>query len=213
MNADQRSEQSKHTHERRFQGGSDRLRTAERIALLEVERVTALSMEGLTVTNMLDVGTGTGVFAEAFAELKVDVTGIDVNAELLAVAQQHVPAGNFREALMEQLPFPDRSYDLVFMGLVLHEADDALAALQEARRVTRQRVAVLEWPYREEPSGPPLAHRLKPETIENLATRASYQSIECIHLRNMRPRPGLSCWQVAQGSACSPAFSVSAAAF
>lgn len=182
MNADHQPE---HTHERRFQGGPDRLRTAERIALLEVERVAALSMNGLTVTNMLDVGTGTGVFAEAFAALSLDVTGIDVNAELLAVAQQHIPAGQFKEAPMEQLPFPDRSFDLVFMGLVLHEADDVLIALQEARRVTRQRVTVLEWPYREEPNGPPLAHRLKPETVEDLATKAGYQTVELTHLQHM----------------------------
>ena len=174
-----------HTHERRFQGGPDRLRTAERIALLEVGRVAALSIEGLTIKNMLDVGTGTGVFAEAFAALNVDVTGIDVNGELVAVAQQHVPAGQFKEASMEQLPFPDHSFDLVFMGLVLHEADDALAALQEARRVTLQRVAVLEWPYREEQSGPPLAHRLKPTTVEDLATKAGYQTVELTHLQHM----------------------------
>ncbi len=86
---------------------------------------------------------------------------------------------------MEQLPFPDRAFDLTFMGLVLHEADDALQALQEARRVTQQRVAILEWPYREEPKGPPLAHRLKPETIQALATQAGYRAVELIHLQNM----------------------------
>lgn len=185
MNADQQPEQPNHTHERRFQGGPDRLRTAERIVLLEVGRVAAISMEDRTIQTMLDVGTGTGVFAEAFAALNVAVTGIDVNAELLAVAQQHVPAAQFKEAAMEQLSFPDRSFDLVFMGLVLHEADDAVAALQEARRVTRQRVAVLEWPYREEPKGPPLAHRLKPETVEGLAAQAGYQTVELTHLQHL----------------------------
>jgi len=182
MNADHQPE---HTHERRFQGGADRLRAVERVALLEVERVAALSLEGLAAKNMLDVGTGTGLFAEAFATQGLDVAGIDVNVELLAVAQQHVPTGQFKTAPMELLPFPDRSFDLVFMGLVLHEADEALAALQEARRVTRQRVTVLEWPYREEPKGPPLAHRLKPDTIEDLATQAGYRAVELIHLQNM----------------------------
>lgn len=185
MNADPQPEQPDHTHARRFQGGPDRLRTAERMALLEVGRVAAMSMEGRAIQTILDIGTGTGVFAEAFAALNVDVTGIDVNAELLAVAQQHVPTAQFKEAAMEQLPFPDRSFDLVFMGLVLHEADDALAALQEARRVTRQRVAVLEWPYREEPKGPPLAHRLKPETVEGLAAQAGYQTAEFTHLQHL----------------------------
>jgi len=185
MSTDHQPEQSDHTHERRFQGGADRLRAVERVVLLEVERVAALSLEGLAAKNMLDVGTGTGLFAEAFATQGLDVVGIDVNVELLAVAQQHVPSGQFKAAPMELLPFPDLAFDLTFMGLVLHEADYAVQALQEARRVTRQRVVVLEWLYREEPKGPPLAHRLQAETIEAFAAQAGYRAVELIHLQNM----------------------------
>jgi ubiquinone/menaquinone biosynthesis C-methylase UbiE len=174
-----------HSHERRFQGEADRLRTPERLALLEVPRVAALSREGLTVESALDVGTGTGIFAEAFAAGGLVVTGIDVNVDLLAVAHEHVPTAHFKEAPAERLPFADRSFDLVFLGHVLHETDDALAALTEARRVTRRRVAILEWPYREEPKGPPLAHRLKPEMVADLAIRAGFQDVETIHLEHM----------------------------
>lgn len=172
-------------HDRRFQGGPDRLRAPERVELLEVSRVAALSVQGLTVNSMLDVGTGTGIFAEAFAASGIEVTGVDVNAELLAIAQQHVPSGQFRVAPMEQLPFPDRSFDLVFLGHVLHEADNFIAALQEARRVARMRVAVLEWPYRDEPKGPPLEHRLKPSAVEDFARQAGYTQIETQHLQHM----------------------------
>ena len=172
-------------HERRFHGGADRLRSAERIALMEVSRVVELSCEGLTVKAMLDVGTGTGLFAEAFAALGIAVTGIDVNAELLAAADKLVSAGRFLEAPAESLPFPDRSFDLVFLGLVLHETDDSLAVLKEAYRVTRERVAILEWPYREGPSGPPLEHRLKPETIKGLARNVGFTKIEVINLLHM----------------------------
>lgn len=174
-----------HNHERRFQGGADRLRAADRVALLEVDQVVALCVENFTGRTMLDVGTGTGLFAEAFAARGFEVFGIDVNAELLAAARQHVPGGHFQEAPMEQLPFPDQSFDLVFMGLVLHEADDARVALQEARRVARQRVAVLEWPYREEPKGPPMAHRLPPDTIADLAINAGYRQVTSLHLQHM----------------------------
>ena len=79
-----------HLHERRFHCEPDRLRSAERIVLLEVERVVALSVEGLAVNSVLDIGTGTGVFAEAFSKLVPAVTGIDTNAELLAIARSYV---------------------------------------------------------------------------------------------------------------------------
>jgi ubiquinone/menaquinone biosynthesis C-methylase UbiE len=176
-----------HRHERRFRGEPDRLRSVERIALLEVERVVALSMEGLTVVrSVLDVGTGTGVFAEAFSKLTQAVTGIDTNAGLLAIARRYVPDAQFRKAPAERIPFADHSFDLVFLGHVLHETDSPLQALKEARRVARSRVVVLEWPYHEEEEqGPPLEHRLRPEVIEDLAGKANFQLVERIKLAHM----------------------------
>ncbi len=174
-----------HSHERRFHGGAERLRSPERIARLDVSSVVELSLDGLAVASVLDVGTGTGVFAEAFVAAGLVVTGVDINADLLVVAAEFVPAAQFHEAPAENLPFADASFDLVFLGHVLHEADDLVAALQEARRVARNRVAVLEWPYREEPQGPPLAHRLQPAIVVDLAIQAGFQSVEASHLEHM----------------------------
>jgi len=53
-----------HDHERRFHGGAERLRAPERVALLETEAVTRLCVEGIDAVTILDVGTGTGIFAE-----------------------------------------------------------------------------------------------------------------------------------------------------
>jgi ubiquinone/menaquinone biosynthesis C-methylase UbiE len=177
--------ETEHEHDRRFSGGADRLRSAERIALMEVSRVVELSRDGAAVAELLDVGTGTGLFAEAFAALGVAVTGIDVNAELLAAAREHVPSGIFQEGPAEALPFLDLSFDLVFPGLVLHETDDPLAALTEARRVMRYRTAVLEWPYREGPPGPPLEHRLKWETILGQAREAGFSKTGIVRMQSL----------------------------
>lgn len=174
-----------HEHDRRFHGEADRLRSAARIALLEPERVASLSIERMRAASALDVGTGTGVFAEAFSALGVSVTGIDVNAEFLEIARVHVPSARFLEGAAEEIPFGDRSFDLVFLGHVLHETDDPLKTLEEARRVARVRVAVLEWPYREEDAGPPLEHRLRPEVIEDLARNAGFREVERVELAHM----------------------------
>ena len=171
-----------HAHERRFSGNADRLRAPERLARLEVERVVALVLAGADVTSALDVGTGTGVFAQAFAGLGLAVTGLDANPGLIALARDLVPAAAFREGTAEALPFPDRSFDLVFLGLVLHETDDAVAALREARRVARVRVAVLEWPYIEEEQGPPLWHRLDAEKVRALAAAAGFADVDEVKL-------------------------------
>ena len=103
---------------------------------------------------------------------------------MLSAARQFVPKGDFREGTAEALPYPDGSFDLVFLGLVLHESDEPLKALQEALRVTRQRVGVLEWPYREGAFGPPLAHRLKPEDLADLFMEAGYLKWKVTELSN-----------------------------
>ena len=176
---------NRHEHGHRFQGTPDRLRSPERIELLQVDRVLALCIDDLTITNVLDVGTGSGVFAKAFAGIGAQVTGIDPNPEMLEIVRRYVPSGTFQDGISEKLPFHDAAFDLVFLSHVLHETDDPLAALSEAGRVARQRVVVLEWPYREEEHGPPLAHRLEPQTIVDLAHEAGFRGIECHRLKHM----------------------------
>lgn len=172
-------------HEKRFHGDIGRLRSPERIRLLEVDRVAALTTEGLTASRLLDIGTGTGVFAQAFAAMGLSVTGIDANPEHLALARELVPGVQFDESTAEVLPYADRAFDIAFMGLVLHETDDPSRALMEARRVAAVRVAVLEWPYVQEEYGAPLAHRLEPEKIVALAARAGFERVERLELTHL----------------------------
>jgi ubiquinone/menaquinone biosynthesis C-methylase UbiE len=172
-------------HERRYQGGADKLRAADRLALMEVPRVVSLCLAPPGCRSVLDVGTGTGVWAEAFASRGLAVAGIEPNPELLERAVSLVTGVDFRKGTAEALPYAAASFDLVFLGHVLHEADDPLAALKEARRVARVRVAVLEWPYREEEKGPPLAHRLQPERVIALAEKAGFTGIERLALSPM----------------------------
>ena len=165
-------------HDRHFHGGPERLRSPERVLLLEVERVVALSLDGIVASTVLDVGTGSGLFAEAFANKGLEVTGIDDSREMVDAAQGHVPQGHFRQALAEDLPFSDRAFDLVFLGLVLHETTSPVQALKEARRVAQQRVVVLEWPYKEEEQGPPQTDRLEPKMVARFAREAGFHACE-----------------------------------
>jgi len=173
-------------HERRFNRDIARLRDPERIARLEVKRVAGLAVGNLEqVQSVLDVGTGSGVFAEQFAAQGLQVTGLDANTEMLPVARQYVPSGKFQKGEAEKLPFTDGSFDLVFMGLLLHETDDTLAALSEAHRVARKRLAILEWPDEEQPFGPPREHRLPLEKITLLAQQAGFNQVNPVRLETL----------------------------
>ena len=173
-------------HERRFNREIERLRDPERIARLEVERVVGLALEGLAdIHTVLDIGMGSGVFSEQFATRGLQVTGVDVNPNMLPAAQKYVPSGTFYESAAESLPFHDETFDLVFMGLLLHETDDVSTALREAYRTANHRLAILEWPDEDQKIGPPREHRLANKTIKSLAEQSGFHLQRSIRLENL----------------------------
>ena len=173
-------------HEKRFNREIERLRDNDRINRLEVDRVVSLTLKnGLAIEEVLDIGTGSGVFAEKFFEKGCKLTGLDVNPEMLVAAREFVPTGIFREGIAEKLPFLDGSFDLVFMGLVLHETDDLHAAVSEAYRVTRRRFAILEWPDEEQEFGPPLSHRIPKQKLIEICKNCGFPTVTQIRLTNL----------------------------
>ena len=104
---------------------------------------------------------------------------------MLAAARELVAGVDFQEAFAERIPFPDSSFDLAFLGLVLHETEHPDQALRECRRIARQRTAVLEWPYEMQDFGPPLSHRLRHADISGMALAAGFQQFEMIPLTSL----------------------------
>jgi ubiquinone/menaquinone biosynthesis C-methylase UbiE len=171
--------------DRIFRGNLEKLRSRERIQMLEIDRVVEFSLEAIQAHSVLDVGTGSAIFAEAFAKKDLAVSGIDINEKMIAEAQKYVPTAKFRIGKAESLPYLDSEFDVVFLGHVLHESENIGKVLEEAKRVAKQRVIVLEWPYIQEEQGPPLAHRLKAEEIIEASEKAGYSSIEKKALTHM----------------------------
>jgi ubiquinone/menaquinone biosynthesis C-methylase UbiE len=103
-----------HVHGHRFDQ-IERLRSPERVAHLEVERVADQVLSTPPARSLLDIGTGTGLFAEAFYKRGLTVAGIDVNPKMLEAARHYLPGAVLRQATAEEIPFPDHSFDIVFM--------------------------------------------------------------------------------------------------
>jgi SAM-dependent methyltransferase len=81
------------------------------------------------------------------------VHGLDVEPDAIAQALERLPGGDFRLGLMESLPWPDASFDVVTAFNAVQYGLDSERALIEATRVLRPegRLAVCKW-------GPPDAN-------------------------------------------------------
>jgi ubiquinone/menaquinone biosynthesis C-methylase UbiE len=172
-------------NDRVYNSGVDRLRSSDRVSRLEVASVIDNCLKGNNITSVLDVGTGSGLFAEEFSKRGLQVAAIDPNPEMVAASQKFLTSLDVRQGSAEKIPFRDNSFDLVFMGLVLHEVNDYTRSIKELYRVALKEVSILEWEFKEEDYGPPLEHRLRSLFIQELAKEAGFRNVEVIKLTNL----------------------------
>lgn len=91
--------------------------------------------------EVLDVATGTGHTAFFFADLDANVFAVDINDEMLAVAQEEADqktlSVRFIKGFANDLPFDDGSFDLVTARLAAHHFESPGDFLHDAFRVLR----------------------------------------------------------------------------
>ena len=89
----------------------------------------------------LEVGCGGGFLCEEIARMGFDVTGVDPSEPLLHVALRHARASGldvrYERAAGESLPYPDKSYDVVFCCDVLEHVRDLPQVIAEVSRVLK----------------------------------------------------------------------------
>lgn len=105
------------------------------------ERPATLSLlPDLAALDVLDVGCGSGWYAEYFLSQGASVTSFDYNAEFVAITQARV--GDKAQVLQADLAQPltfaaDRSFDLIVAPLVMHYLKEWLPTFREFYRVLR----------------------------------------------------------------------------
>src|SRR5436190_8153758 len=100
--------------------------------------------------RVIDIACGTGVAAREAAKrsgARGEVTGIDRNSGMLAVAREQAPQIDWLEGRAEALPFDDDSFDAALCQFGLMFFEDKALALREMRRVIGPggRAAVAVW--------------------------------------------------------------------
>ncbi|HEX6235706.1 MAG TPA: class I SAM-dependent methyltransferase [Acidimicrobiales bacterium] len=94
-------------------------------------------------TKVLDCGCGAGRFALMASERGAEVAGLDAAEEMIAIASQRVPGGDFRVGDLEALPWDDDEFDLVTGFSSFQFANNKVQAVAEAGRTSRSTVAAV----------------------------------------------------------------------
>ena len=85
--------------------------------------------------RVLDAGCGPGKHAEALLDRGAEVTGLDISAEMVALARERCKGrGEFLRADFERARFRARSFDLVTASLCLMYSKDVRPAIRNFSR-------------------------------------------------------------------------------
>lgn len=94
-------------------------------------------VDTLPVGVALDAACGTGRVAAALAGRGHRILGVDSSPDMLALARERVPQGEFLHGDLQRLPVPDDAVDLVVCSLALTHVPALDPVLGEFARVLR----------------------------------------------------------------------------
>lgn len=84
--------------------------------------------------RVLILGCGRGGVVKTLKSYAKEIIGIDISKRMIGLARESYPDVRFIIADAEDLPFPDKVFDVVYCSAILHHLD-IQAALKEIRRV------------------------------------------------------------------------------
>jgi ubiquinone/menaquinone biosynthesis C-methylase UbiE len=147
---------------------------------------------------VLDVGCGTGTLALEVARhigRTGRVAGVDPGTQQIArarakAARRHLPI-DFQIGVIEQLPFPDHSFDVVFSTLMMHHlpAPFKRQGLSEIARVLKPggRLVIADFTRKQERRGQAARFHAGGSSIQDLAALLKAAGFDHLETQEMRP--------------------------
>jgi len=148
--------------------------------------------------QVLDVGCGTGTLAIEVAR-RVGragrVAGVDPGAQQIArarakAARRNIPV-EFQVGVIEQIPFPDQSFDVVFSTLMMHHLPKSLKlqGLAEIARVLKPggRLIIADFTRKQDRQGWAARFHAGGSSIQDLVALVSDAGFERVETEEMQP--------------------------
>ena len=148
--------------------------------------------------QVLDVGCGTGTLAMEVARRVGQagrIAGVDPGAEQIArarkkAARRHVPI-EFQVGVIEQLPFPDQTFDVVLSTLMMHHLPAPLKrqGLAEIARVLKPggRLVIADFKRKQERTGQATRFHAGGSSMHDLAALVADAGFEGVETEEMQP--------------------------
>ncbi len=120
-------------------------KTAKQLERISKSFVSVIKSMGISSGRVLDIGTGSGTLAIGLCKEfpDINVIGIDISDLILPFARENAEKSNltsritFVEGNAENMPFEDKTFDLVVSSNTLHLIDNPVKMFNEINRVLK----------------------------------------------------------------------------
>lgn len=164
----------------------EKLNDPKRLEIQSPELIwNTLSLENPQV--LVDIGAGTGFFAIPFAR-KIGngtVYACDSSDIMIQWMNENLP-DDVNDVVVpvqseeNNTTLTDAIADLVYMVNLHHELESPLDLLRECKRILKDRGTLLIVDFKPEETGfgPPLSHRIQPETVKDQLLKSGFSAIQ-----------------------------------
>jgi SAM-dependent methyltransferase len=112
-------------------------------ALAAAHLLALLDAGGLLEGTVVDLGCGSGILARIVSEAGYDVRGVDLSADMIALARANAPGATFMQGSLLDAEIP-HAVAVTAIGEALNYATDPRASLDEVQRVAARVHASLD---------------------------------------------------------------------